>query len=240
MSWAKKKTIKAVISETAEKNQTENSLKYGGKYGHTQKPNKKAVQMTKEDIWEYTKMRIIGYAPVMIPLVYLPVVHTEGKADILCNGKEIYISDKFWELPLDDIMYMTVKEFTQVLLGFRIEKNIEISDSVVEKDIVKLEAEMMFARVQNMLCNTLLLCRPGDAGVSRALIKPSEKLLSYIHKSFGVYTDCNKRYVKYIDDADSLTSFKDEWNKKALTRFQTNWRMVIIYAEIRLSVPILI
>ncbi|MCD8091202.1 MAG: hypothetical protein LUD81_11395 [Clostridiales bacterium] len=210
MSWAKIKINKAVPPETTGRNtgsaQTENR----------QTTNKKKPQMTKEDIWENIKMKIVSYAPVMITLVYLPIVDVKGKAGILCSGSKIYISDEFWSLPLSDILYMTLREFTQVLLGFRLEKNINISDKVKDKHIVKTEVEMMFIVVQNMLTDTLLLYSPEDAGIDRYLIKPSRELLNNIHQSFGVFTDCKDCYIKYSENTEALELFLRSWSEKTL------------------------
>lgn len=200
MSWAKKKPVK--------KSEVNNLQSEKVKVESLQT----TAQANRDDRWAAIQMSILSYAPSMIPLIYLPVTDVYGRARVSCNGRGIYISEGFWQQPTEDCLFMILQEFTHVLLGHRLPNDVQITDDNINPRIAKLEVDMILTKVQNMLCNSILLHSPESVGVDRKLIHPSIGLLAEVYRSFGGYnSDSTNDFVYYMNSNIDLSSFIRRW-----------------------------
>ncbi|MCD8089119.1 MAG: hypothetical protein LUD81_00565 [Clostridiales bacterium] len=212
MSWVKNRNKNKIKTVEKADNPPQNIQKpEKALFGSSPKIGKSPEKLSRDEIWSRIKLQIVLFAPSMTYLAELPVEYRKGKAAVLCSGAVIYIYDEVWKLPEEDILYMVLKEFTQVLMGFRVKKDIKIVELRISEKTARRELGMITAKAENMLCDIALMECSEYVGVNPSIVKPSKNMLRRIYESFGPYTGKNGSYIKYADDEEALSYFMSEW-----------------------------
>ena len=186
------------------------------KYRYTM--NGRTYTMTRSEVWNNIATHISQYAPSFTPFTSLTPQALESKQPrVFCNGKQLYISDKFWTQPYYNMLYQVVFEFTQVILGHRREKDIKIKTTIdmVQDTLKRKLALKQIMLVEDIICHSILLQQPETIGVNKKLINPTTQMLNSIKRSFGDYIPegySREKEGPYALKPEMTQKFLDNWS----------------------------